>query len=70
MEFERRGIASFLVVSDAFEIVACLQGEALGMPAMKYVVVPHPIGGRAVAEVREIARGVAAEVVARVEHGD
>jgi hypothetical protein len=70
VEFERRGIASFLVVTEAFEVVARLQAEALGAPAMKHVVTPHPIGGRAAADVRRIGRAVVEEIVGRVSRAD
>ncbi len=70
MEFERRGLASVLVVTDAFEAVARFQAEALGQPDLKHVVVPHPIGGRPVAEVREIGRTVVDDLVRRISRVD
>lgn len=41
---ERRGIPGVLVVSTVFEPLARAEVRSLGLPEMRMVVMPHPIG--------------------------
>lgn len=58
MKFIERGVPAVLVVTDAFEVVAQLQVEALGLSEVPKIVLPHPIGGLAEPLVRERAQRV------------
>jgi hypothetical protein len=69
VEFERQGLSSVLVVTEAFQDVARFQAAALGHRDLKHIVVPHPIGGRPVTEVREIGRTVVTELIQRMSGG-
>jgi hypothetical protein len=41
---ERRGVPGVLVVSTVFEPLARAEVRSLGLPDMRMVVMPHPIG--------------------------
>lgn len=43
---ERRGIPGVLVVSDVFVPLAEAEARYLGLPALRMIVMPHPIGTR------------------------
>jgi hypothetical protein len=58
---EGEGIPTVNVVSDAFVDLFHLEREQQGVPHLPYVVVPHPIGGRAVELVDEMAAAVVDE---------
>jgi len=42
---ETAGVPTVNLVSDAFVELFRLEAEQQGIPALRYVVVPHPIGG-------------------------
>lgn len=63
VDLESRGVPGVMVASDAFVDAAAAQARALGAdPAA--VFVPHPIQDRTDAELRALAEGAVAAVVA------
>jgi hypothetical protein len=60
--FEALGRPAVLVASDAFADAAERQAQLLGQPALRRSYVAHPIQDRTDDELRELARGAAAEV--------
>ena len=55
MELEKRGIPVATIGTDEFASLAQMEKEALGMPGMPIVVIPHPVGGLKEAAVRSRA---------------
>jgi hypothetical protein len=66
MELEALGKPAVLAASSAFEAAADEQSALLGQPALRRVLIPHPIQDRTDDELRELARGAVDELVAAV----
>jgi hypothetical protein len=66
MELEALGKPAVLAASSAFEAAADEQSALLGQPALRRVLIPHPIQDRTDEELRELARGAVDELVAAV----
>ena len=66
MELEALGRPAVLAASSAFEAAADEQSALLGQPALRRVLIPHPIQDRTDDELRELARGAVDELVAAV----
>ena len=66
MELEALGRPAVLAASSAFEAAADEQSALLGQPALRRVLIPHPIQDRTDDELRELARGGVDELVAAV----
>jgi hypothetical protein len=64
LSFEADDKPAVLVASSAFEQAAVHQAAALGQPGIKRVLVPHPIQDRTDAELQELARDAADEILA------
>ncbi len=69
LEFESLGRPAVLVASDAFADAAERQARMLGQPALRRAFVAHPVQDRTDDELRAMARGVAAEVLAALGAG-
>lgn len=63
VDFETRGLPGVFVASEEFESAAIAQAAALGFEPAR-VLVPHPIQDRTDAEIRVLAEGAVARVVA------
>lgn len=61
---EQAGVAAVLVASEAFRDAAVSQSASLGLPSLRYVLVPHPIQNRSDAEVAALADEFAPLVLA------
>jgi hypothetical protein len=61
---EGAGIPAVVVVTEVFANLARTAARAHGYPAMRMLVLPHPMEGRPEAEVRAIARARLGEIVA------
>ncbi len=66
MAFEGLGRPAVLVASDAFTQAATDQSALLGQPALRRVLVPHPIQDRTDEELRALARAAVEGVVMRL----
>jgi hypothetical protein len=64
LSFEADGRPAVLVASSAFETAAEHQAAALGQPAIRRVLVAHPIQDRTDAELQALARGAVDEILA------
>lgn len=51
--FESQGIPTVTIGTDAFEELLHFEAEQRGMPDLRNVIVPHPLGGLKDAAVRE-----------------
>ena len=63
LSFESDDRPAVLVASSAFEGAAADQAAALGQPAIRRVLVPHPIQDRTDDELRELARASVDEIL-------
>ncbi len=66
MELETLGRPAVLAASSAFASAAEEQASLLGQPALRRVLVAHPIQDRTDDELRELARGAADQLLAAV----
>jgi len=66
---EREGIPAVAVVTAVFENLARTAARAQGYPALRLLVLPHPMETRPEAEVRTIARDRFAELVGNLIRG-
>ena len=64
MELEAIGRPAVLAASSAFEAAADEQSALLGQPALRRVLIAHPIQDRTDDELRELARGAADDLLA------
>jgi hypothetical protein len=66
LSFEGVDKPAVLVASSAFDQAAEHQSRALGQPAIRRVLVPHPIQDRSDDELRQLARGAVDEILAEL----
>jgi hypothetical protein len=69
VSLEAAGIPTVFVASSEFERAADVQADALGMPAVRRIFVPHPIQDRTDAEMADLAMTVVDQVVAALTAG-
>ena len=67
-DLEGRGLVGVFLASSEFADAAAAQSAALGFPA-PHVLVPHPIQDRTDEELRALADGAYADVLAAVTVG-
>ena len=67
MALEKRGLATAVIVTDAFENYARRLAGLSGMEALPLVALPHPVAGRASEEVE--AKAARAELAAALTRG-
>lgn len=60
---ETAGVPSASIVTDVFEITGRAMAEQWGLPAYRFLVMPHPIANLSEAELDQRAREIAPEVV-------
>jgi alkanesulfonate monooxygenase SsuD/methylene tetrahydromethanopterin reductase-like flavin-dependent oxidoreductase (luciferase family) len=65
--FETNRKPSVVIASDAFVDAAAKQAEALGLPEVRRVFVPHPIQDATDDEMRAKADAIVAQVVAALK---
>jgi hypothetical protein len=63
LSFESENKPAVLVASSAFEDAAAHQAAALGQPAIRRVLVAHPIQDRTDGELRDLARAAIDEIL-------
>jgi len=61
--FELQGRPSVFVASSAFREAAAAQARALGLPEVRYVLVPHPIQDANDDEMRSRADAIVDQVI-------
>ena len=66
LSFEGANKPAVLVASSAFDQAAEHQSRALGQPAIRRVLVPHPIQDRSDDELRQLARGAVDQILAEL----
>lgn len=66
VELERRGVATAAVATEPFVDEALEQARLLGMPDYRMIFIPHPVQLLTADELRSLADGAFAEIVARL----
>jgi hypothetical protein len=64
IDLESRGTPTVFVASEEFRDAARVQADALGMPDVARVFVPHPIQDRTDAEMTALADGAVYAIIA------
>ncbi len=64
LTLERRGIPTAVICTEPFITSADAMAALGGAPDYPYVVVPHPLGSRDMAQLREIAAKAAPDALA------
>ncbi len=62
-ELASRGIATALICSEPFITLAQTQARVLGIPDLRLVMIPHPLGGLTLDKVRERANIAVPQVI-------
>ena len=62
-ELRKRGLVTTVICSDPFIRLGKTQAMVLGTPDLPLVIVPHPVGGLALDQVRERALVAVPQVV-------
>jgi hypothetical protein len=60
---EKAGVPSASIVTDVFEITGRAMAAQWGLPAYRFLVMPHPIGNLTESQLDQRAREIAPEVV-------
>ena len=60
---EKAGVPSAAIVTDVFEITGRAMAEQWGVPAYRFLVMPHPIANLTETELDQRAREMAPQVV-------
>jgi hypothetical protein len=66
VEIEKRGKPTVTICTNRFEILAHVTATGLGMPNLPVVVVPHPIGGISLEEVKIKTDDILDNVIGRL----
>ena len=61
--FEKVGVPAASIVTDVFEATGRAMAQSWGVPAYKFLAMPHPIANLSEAELDQRAREIAPEVV-------
>ena len=63
VEVRRRGVPTAVICSDPFERLGRTQAKVFGVPELPLVMIPHPLGGIPMDEVRARADRALPELV-------
>jgi len=67
VEFEKRGIPSTTIITEAFKTAADFQFKGKGMADHPYVKLPHPVSNLTPDEMRSIAKDFVGEVAGQLQ---
>ena len=67
VEFEKRGIPSTTIITEAFKNAADFQFKGKGMAGHPYVQLPHPVSNLKPEEMREVTARYLDEVVSQLK---
>lgn len=62
-ELRKRGLTTAVVCSTAFETLGRTQARVLGVPDLPLIMIPHPLGGVSLDEVRARAQVAIPQIV-------
>lgn len=66
IEFEKRGIPSTVIITQAFRNAAVFQFKGKGMDGHPYIEMPHPISNLKPDEMKELTLGFVDQVVKQI----
>ena len=66
---EKAGVPSAAIVTDVFEVTGRAMAEQWGVPAYRFLLMPHPIANLTEAELDQRAREIAPRVVSLLLNG-
>jgi hypothetical protein len=67
VEFEKRGIPSTTVITEAFKTAADFQFKGKGMEGHPYVKFPHPVSNLSTDEMKSVTLGFVDEVAGQLK---
>jgi hypothetical protein len=67
--FEKNGIPAASIVTDVFQATGRAMAQSWGLPAYKFLAMPHPIANLSEAQLDQRAREIAPEVVKLILEG-
>ncbi|MFC1492051.1 hypothetical protein ACFLQ0_05650 [Nitrospinota bacterium] len=67
VKFEKRGIPSTTIITEAFRTAADFQFKGKGMPNHPYVKLPHPVSNLTPEEMKAIAKDFVDEVAGQLQ---
>ncbi len=65
----RLGLPALAIVTTQFAVQGDFVAQALGMPDLPRLVVPHPVAGSGTAAMAALAETVGDTIIARLEQG-
>jgi hypothetical protein len=66
-ELRKRGLATAVICSEPFLKLGKAQSRVFGVPDMPFIVIPHPLGGLALGDVKARAEVALSQVVKLIE---
>ena len=67
--FEKNGVPSASIVTDVFQATGRAMAQSWGLPAYKFLAIPHPIANLSEAQLDQRAREIAPQVVKLILEG-
>ena len=67
--FEKNGVPAASIVTDVFQATGRAMAQSWGLPAYKFLAMPHPIANLSEAQLDQRAREIAPEVVKLILEG-
>jgi hypothetical protein len=67
--FEKNGVPSASIVTDVFQATGRAMAQSWGLPAYKFLAMPHPIANLSEAQLDQRAREIAPQVVKLILEG-
>ena len=67
--FEKNGMPAASIVTDVFQATGRAMAQSWGLPAYKFLSMPHPIGNLSEAQLDQRAREIAPQVVKLILEG-
>ncbi|MDP6277636.1 MAG: hypothetical protein QF701_01955 [Nitrospinota bacterium] len=68
VEFEKRGVPSTTVITEAFRTAADFQFKGKGMEGHPYVKLPHPVSNLSADEMKSVTLGFVDEVAGQLKN--
>jgi hypothetical protein len=67
--FEKNGVPAASIVTDVFQATGRAMAQSWGLPAYKFLAMPHPIANLSEAQLDQRAREIAPQVVKLILEG-
>ena len=67
VQLRKRGLATAVICSDSFLKLAQNQSRVLGVPDLPLVIIPHPLGGLTIDDVRQRADVAVPQILSAIQ---